>query len=160
MAHSADDGLSISLAMRNRDVTVARPCAKPPHGKHLREEDRHLKTEHGLARVVAWVREPQSDNLSDSVRSPAAERMARCRARKVAAGIVSFDVPAPIVDRVKAAGGWDAWINEEREAAILEYQRESASDRPPDTEALALGRQARQARGWRRVLIRWLLGLT
>ena len=159
MAHSAGDGLSMGLVMHNRDVTVARPGAKPPHDKYLREEVRHLNTEHGLARVVAWVREPQGGNLSDSARSPAAERMARCRARKAAAGIVSFDVPALIVDQVKAAGGWDAWINEEREAAILEYQRESASDRPTDTEAFAPGRQARQARGWRRVLIRWLLGL-
>ena len=83
--------------------------------------------------------------------------MARCRARKAAAGIVRFDVPVQIADRVKLVGGWDAWLAQERESAIRTSQLVAPPDVATDPEALALGRRARQARGWRGALIRWLL---
>jgi len=122
-----------------------------------RAEDRHLKAEHGLARVAAWVRDGDGGRPTNASRSAAAERMARCRARKAAAGIVLFNVPVQITERVKLAGGWEAWIAQERDAAIRACQLGKPPEPPADPEALALGRRARQLRGWRGALIRWLL---
>lgn len=142
--------------MRNGDATVA-PSGDGALREDRHAEDCHLKEEHGLARVVAWVRDGDAGRPADASRSAAAERMARCRARKAAAGIVRFDVPVQIADQVKLAGGWDAWLAQEREAAIRASQLIAPPDVPTDPEAVALGRWARQARGWRGILIRYLL---
>ena len=142
--------------MRNGDATVA-SCGDGALREDRRAEDCHLKAEHGLARVVAWVRDADAGRPANASRSGAAERMARCRARKAAAGIVLFDVPVQIADRVKLVGGWDAWLAQERESAIRTSQLVAPPDVATDPEALALGRRARQARGWRGALIRWLL---
>ena len=122
-----------------------------------RAEDRHLKAEHGLTQVVAWVRDGDGRCPTHASRSAAAERMARCRARKAAAGIVLFNVPVQIAERVKLAGGWEAWIAREHETAIRTSQLGKPPAPPAGPEALALGLRARQASGWRGALIRWLL---
>jgi len=101
--------------MRNGDVTVTpvpKDAAVPTTlARRTADETRHLREEHQLTPIVAWVRDKGLASGPEArQRSGAAIRMARSRAKKAAAGLVPFDVPAAIVEEVKAAGGWEAWI--------------------------------------------------
>lgn len=98
--------------MRNSDVTVTPPAnvvPVPTLARRTEDETRHLRDDHQLTPVVAWVKAPVGAKAEACTRSSSAARMARSRARKAEAGLVSCYVPAPIVEEVKAAGGWDAW---------------------------------------------------
>lgn len=104
-------------------------------------EDDHLRDEHGLVRVSAYVRDPDAAKK----KSGAAERMKRMRERKREAGLVAVELPAAIAEAIKAEGV-------ERVLAV------GAVDATPvDREAEALGMRVSQLRGWRGWLVRALL---
>lgn len=63
-------------------------------------EDDHLRDEHGLVRVSAYVRDPDAAKK----KSGAAERMKRMRERKREAGLVAVELPAAIAEAIKAEG--------------------------------------------------------
>jgi hypothetical protein len=104
-------------------------------------EDDHLRDEHGLVRVSAYVRDPDAAKK----KSGAAERMKRMRERKREAGLVAVELPAAIAEAIKTEG----------------VERVLAVDAAPvDREAEELGLrviQLRGLRGWmvRVVLIGW-----
>ncbi len=103
-------------------------------------EDDHLRDEHGLVRVSAYVRDPDAAKK----KSGAAERMKRMRERKREAGLVAVELPAAIAEAIKTEG--------------VERVLAGAVDAAPvDREAEALGMRVSQLRGWRGWLVRALL---
>lgn len=148
--------------MRNGDVTVT-PVFKDATvpttlARRTADETRHLKEEHQLTPIVAWVRDkgPASGPEAPQ-RSGAAIRMARSRAKKAAAGLVPFDVPATIVEEVKAAGGWEAWIRARGNTAFRQLEASPKTD----IECICgeFVRRVVKATGWRGKLVRWLVKL-
>lgn len=148
--------------MRNGDVTVApafKDAAVPISlARRTADETRHLKEEHQLTPIVAWVRDKDRASGPEAPqRSGAAIRMARSRAKKAAAGLVPFDVPAAIVEEVKAAGGWEAWIQTVENAAPRQLEASPIAD--IECACGEFGCRVAQATGWRGKLVRWLVKL-
>ena len=148
--------------MRNGDVTVTpvpKDAAVPTTlARRTADETRHLKEEHQLTPIVAWVRDKDRASGPEAPqRSGAAIRMARSRAKKAAAGLVPFDVPAAIVEEVKAAGGWEAWIQAVGNTASRQLEVSPIADF--ECVCGELGRRVVQATGWRGKLMRWLVKL-
>jgi hypothetical protein len=148
--------------MRNGDVTVTpvpKDAAAPTTLAHrTADETRHLKEEHQLTPIVAWVRNKcHASGPEAPQRSGAAIRMARSRAKKAAAGLVRFDVPAAIVEEVKAAGGWEAWIRAVGNTASRQLEASTIAD--IERACGEFGRRVVQATGWRGKLMRWLVKL-
>jgi hypothetical protein len=148
--------------MRNGDVTVTpafKDAAVPTTlARRTADETRHLKEEHKLTPIVAWVRDKGLASGPEAPqRSGAAIRMARSRAKKAAAGLVPFDVPAAIVEEVKAAGGWEAWIQAVGNTASRQLEASPIADF--ECVCGELGRRVVQATGWRGKLMRWLVKL-
>ena len=148
--------------MRNGDVTVTpvpKDAAVPTTlARRTADETRHLKEEHQLTPIVAWVPDKGLASGPESPqRSGAAVRMARSRAKKAAAGLVPFDVPAAIVEEVKAAGGWEAWIQAAGNTASRQLEASPIADF--GCVCGELGRRVVQATGWRGKLMRWLVKL-
>jgi hypothetical protein len=148
--------------MRNGDVTVTpvpKDAAVPTTlARRTADETRHLKEEHQLTPIVAWVRDKcHASGPEAPQRSGAAIRMARSRAKKAAAGLVPFDVPAAIVEEVKAAGGWEAWIQAAGNTASRQLEASPIADF--GCVCGELGRRVVQATGWRGKLMRWLVKL-
>ena len=148
--------------MRNGDVTVTpvfKDAAVPTTlARRTADETRHLKEEHQLTPIVAWVRDKGLASGPEAPqRSGAAIRMARSRAKKAAAGLVPFDVPAAIVEEVKAAGGWEAWIRARGNTASCQLEASPITD--IECVCGEFGRRVVQATGWRGKLVRWLVKL-
>ncbi len=148
--------------MRNGDVTVTpvpKDAAVPTTlARRTADETRHLKEEHQLTPIVAWVRDKNITSEPEvPQRTGAAIRMARSRAKKAAAGLVRFDVPAAIVEEVKAAGGWEAWI--QTIGNVAPRQLEACPIADIECACGEFGRRVAQATGWRGKLVRWLVKL-
>ncbi|MDP1633284.1 MAG: hypothetical protein Q8K61_04985 [Gallionella sp.] len=77
------------------------PSANPEN------ENNHLAEEHGLIKTTADVH-----NNSAKQRSAGAERVAKHRQQKKDKGMVQFDLPFSAVEEIKAAGSFDAWLNQ------------------------------------------------
>lgn len=106
-----------------------------------RSEDDHLRDEHALVRVEAYVRDPDA---AQRKKTGAAARMARMRERKKEAGLVAVELPAAIAEAIKAEGA-------ER---VLSAVVDAA---PVDREAEAVGVRVLALRGWRAWLVRALI---
>ena len=90
---------------RHGDVTVTRSgeiVDDPPQA-----EEEHLRLSHGLPKVDAWVAVRRSAPTPCASKSDSASRMAKLRARRRDAGLVSIDVPAAVAAEIKAHGGWE-----------------------------------------------------
>jgi hypothetical protein len=98
------------------------------------DEDDHLAEEHHLKRVDAYVKDKPAAT-KDCQRRGSATRMARLRAKRGAQGLVQGFVPADILATASSdKGNWE-----------------------PTLAAIAIGRRALAARGWRAKLIALLL---
>lgn len=135
--------------MANCDVTVTQPpgaVTVPTLAQRTEDEARHLRAEHQLTPVVAWVKASVGSGEGERTRSTSASRMARSRARKAEAGLISCYVPALIVEEVKAAGGWDAW-------------RAQASATRPSSDGSSMPPFRRAETGFRALCVRLLIRL-
>lgn len=111
---------------RHGDVTVTRDTGAAALDSTAERD--HLRREHGLTRVDAWITERTEEVPATRNQAGSAARMAKLRARRRDAGLVSMDVPAEIATEVAAAGGWQAWRGSIGVAAILdEYKRMAAT---------------------------------
>jgi hypothetical protein len=97
-------------------------------------EDQHLAEAHRLKRVVAYVKDKPATTMEPQ-RKGSAVRMARLRANREAQGLVQGFVPAGLLAAASIDGG----------------------DWKPTLAAIAVGRRALAASGWRAKLIAWLL---
>lgn len=106
-----------------------------------KSDSKHLAEEHGLVKTTAFIRK-----LPANERSPGAERVARHRAKKRQAGIVSIDVPADVAEAIKAAGSADDLIQAIRASKSPAEARE-------ERRLADVGRQTELLPTW----LRWLL---
>jgi hypothetical protein len=98
------------------------------------DDDHHLAQEHGLKRMVAYVRE-KPKTPGTSARKGSAIRMERFRANRNAEGLVQAYMPADIFEIAKNEdGGWETM-----------------------RAAIAIGRRALALRGWRAKVVTLLL---
>lgn len=101
------------------------------------------------------------------------ERVAKFREKQAAAGLVPTAVPAALVSEVKAAGGWDSWLQAMTAPAApsapvaVEVVKEIVKtveviktvERPltaAEREDIAAGQRLARLTGWRRVVVRFL----
>lgn len=120
-------------------------------------EGDHLRREHGLTQVAAWVAAPAEPIAGDRPRSESAARMAKLRTRKRNAGLISADVPAAIVAEVRIAGNWVAWRSAVEEAAVRSHLEQRAREwgLSPSVLTEFLARPT----GWRRRVVYWAVRL-
>lgn len=117
-------------------------------------ESDHLRREHGLTKVEAWVKGPDGQDVAANHQSGSATRMAKLRARRRDAGLIYTEVPAAIVAQVRAAGGWPEWQSLIQASAVRgEYQRLASQW---GMEAHALGSVLAQPSLWRRLILHLL----
>lgn len=138
---------------RHGDVIVTGSGTPLNAGTQDRE---HLRREHGLTRVDAWVvAANKGARKADSHQTGSAARMTKLRARRREAGLVNCEVPITIANAVRAAGGWDAWCLALTEAAVRDdlVQRARQWGLSPATLADFPARRD----GWRHRLAWWLL---
>ncbi len=118
-------------------------------------ECEHLRREHGLTKVTAWVAVPSEPIVEDPAQSSSAARMARLRTRRREAGLINIDVPAAIVAEVKAAGGWEAWRNAVGRAAVQgDLERGARSWCLPLS---AMAKLMARPTGWQRLVVTWVV---
>ena len=75
--------------------------------ENLNDEIHHLAEEHGLIKTTAYVRSNSAKSQSNG-----AKRVARHRQQKKEKGLVPYDLPIAVVEEIKAAGSFDAWIKQ------------------------------------------------
>lgn len=140
---------------RHCDVTVTYDATAVVAAASLADERDHLRREHGLTRVDAWIAATPDDTAA--IRNPtgSAARMAKHRARKREAGLITMDVPAAVAAEVSSAGGWQAWRDAIRAAAVLEEYQRTAAKWGMGSGAISdlLARPS----PWRRLLLRMLV---
>ena len=124
-------------------------------GNDPQTEEEHLRLSHGLTKVDAWVAVRGDEGMRSGPRSESASRMAKLRARKRDAGLVSIDVPAVVAAEIKARGGWEKWRAASAAAAVRDALERAAREwgmALTDVEALF-----KQPLPWQRVLLRWIV---
>lgn len=144
------------LDMHNGDATVTpqvKPDEPPTLAHRTQNETVHLREAHQLTPVVAWIRVPAGAVASGAeVRSSAATRMARSRAKKAAGGLVQCHVPAAILEEVKAAGGWDLWLQQRGTSSPVAVPLETRT-----CACSSSGKCAARGSAWAIRCVRWLL---
>lgn len=123
-------------------------------------EELHLAAEHKLIKVDAFIR----DERKAEKRTKTAERVDKFREKQRAAGLVQFAIPAEVAASVKTTeGGFAAWLQAQKAAPvekIVEVERIVPVELSVDEKRLIkIGRLVESSRGWRRSLIKRLLGI-
>lgn len=135
-------------------------------------EELHLAAEHKLIKVDAFIR----DERKAEKRTKTAERVDKFREKQRAAGLVQFAIPAEVAASVKTTeGGFAAWLQAQKAAPvekiveverivpvekIVEVERPVPVELSVDEKRLIkIGRLVESSRGWRRSLIKRLLGI-
>lgn len=111
-------------------------------------EDAHLAAEHKLVAVKAYIK----DEAKADKKTKNAERQQRFLEKQKESGMTKAFIPADVAEAVKLEpGGFPAW---------LEKQKVAPAPVPVvDDGARAIGQRVLRLTGWRRVLVRRLLGL-
>lgn len=138
---------------RHGDVTVT--CSGQIVDNPSQAEEEHLRLSHGLTKVDAWVTVRAGAEMPCAPKSDSASRMAKLRARKRDAGLVSIDVPAAVAAEIKAHGGWGGWRTAIASAAArdeLERAARGCGLALADVEILFT-----QPPRWQRALLRWIV---
>lgn len=128
----------------------------PIDGEDVLLEEQHLRRDHGLTKVEAWVTRPDTASPHMTAKSSSASRMAKLRARKRSAGLVSIDVPVAVASEIRDQGGLNAWQAAVAAAAVREERERAAAIwglAPADADALF-----EKPQRWRCLLLRWLFG--
>lgn len=138
-------------------------------------EDLHLASEHNLVRVDAYIKdETKAEKLTKN-----AERQKRFAEKQKASGLAKAFIPAEVAEAIKTVeGGFPAWLEQQRAAAVASVQPEQApqaaaapaqpaaapaAPAPAQLTAeqerlIAVGRSVERLTGWRRWLVYSLLG--
>lgn len=125
-----------------------------------------LRDEFDLVRVKREIYELQPGAAKKKAGS--AERVAKFREKQAAAGLVPTAVPAALLAMVKTAGGWEPWLQAKQFAPALPpveviktvevvktVERVLTAAERQDLDA---GHRINTLTGWRRAIVRLLLG--
>lgn len=126
-----------------------------------------------VLRDAGLIRERRPVYIADETAPPkkgSAQRMARLRERRRAAGLTPVEVPAEVLARVQQLGGWQQVQRALEQptappapapVAIPAPAPAPAAARLSDSQAqaLRLGLAVQRTRGWRRLAVRALLGV-
>lgn len=106
------------------------------------DENNHLAEEHGLTKTTAYVRSNTAKR-----RSTGAKRVAKHRQLKKERGIVQVDLPISVAEEIRAAGSFDAWMNQ--------YMRIPVKRRIEICQELDTAAKVKKLHPW----LRWILNL-
>lgn len=127
-------------------------------------------TEKANAATTAAIEKAQVAEASETAAKAAAqEAAAKAEAAETTARAVAAAAPPPeIIEEVKAAGGWSAWLTKKAAAAtppapapepkiIVEKIEVPVKLGKRDSASIELGRQVEALKGWKAAVLRWLL---